>query len=149
MGRNDVTNPIEWNHSWDPSLPSDGNIPLDPDEVYSGMLAAELFPVVWDIDYPTSNEHDILYWDTNSYAGGGGAAFDPTANPAAFNLGRLEGANNYWGAKRLSLDTSRLGPGQVEHFWLQVSAPSGGAGWLISPPPPVAADSPAGRAADR
>ena len=132
IGRDDAMNPLEWTHQWDPAQPSDGTIPLDADEVYTNMLAAELFPVIWDIDYPVSNEHDDLYWDSVAYAGGGGAAFNMAGNPAAEYLGLVEGNNNYWGAKRISLDPTKLAPGDVEYFWLRVCSPTGGTGWKTS-----------------
>lgn len=132
IGRDHVINPIEWTHQWDPAMPSDGSIPLDADEVYLNTLAAELFPVIWDIDYPVSNEHDPLYWDTIPYAGGTGLAFSNAGNPGVRDLGLLEGNNNYWGAKRISLNPALLPPGEVEYFWVRVSAPTGGSGWKTS-----------------
>ena len=132
IGRNDAINPIEWAHTFDLTQPSDGTIGIDGDEVFTNLLAAEMFVVIWDVDYPSSNEHDILYWDTNPYAGGGGAAFSNAGNPGVVELGKLEGNNNKWGAKRVSVDTLNLGPGQTEYFWLRVAAPTGGSSWMSS-----------------
>lgn len=132
IGRADAWNPIQWWHQWDLATPSDGNIPIDADEVFTTVLASELFAVIWDVDYPSSNEYDILFWDTVPYAGATGAGFSIAANPAAVNLGRVQGNNNIWGAKRISLDPSSLGPGQTEYFWLQVDEDPGGTAWMSS-----------------
>ncbi len=130
VGYSDTRNPFRWSHQWQPTDASAGSIALDANESFSSILAAELFPVLWDIDYPVSYEYDILYWDSVPYAGGNGTAFSAAANPAAINLGRLEGNNNYWGAKRLALNPALLGPGQTEYFWVQID--QGHSGWLSS-----------------
>lgn len=130
--RVDATNPIQWTHTFDLSQPSDGTIDIDTDEVFIALLAAELFPVIWDIDYPVSNEHDTLYWDSVGYAGGTGIAFSNAGNPGAVNLGWVEGNNNWWGAKRLSLNTALLAPGDTEHFWLRADEDPATPNWATS-----------------
>jgi hypothetical protein len=130
--RVDATNPIQWTHTFDLTQPSDGTIAIDTDEVFINLLAAELFPVIWDIDYPVSNEHDTLYWDSVVYAGGTGNAFSMAANPAAQNLGWVQGNNNWWGAKRITLNTAFLAPGTVEHFWLRSDEDPATPNWATS-----------------
>lgn len=132
LERVDAQNPIEWTHQWDPATPSDGTIQLDADEVYTNMLAAEIFPLIWDIDYPISTEHDELYWDSVPYAGAGGVAFSMAANPAAIDLGRVEGNNATWGAKRISMNTALLAPGALEYFWLEIDRDPALPAWKTS-----------------
>jgi len=133
VSRWDIENPIEWTHTWSLATPSFGAYALDADEVYVNMITAELFPVIWDIDYPVNDELDPLFWDFKPYAGPPGAAFDMALNGSAVDLGYVEGNNSLWGAKRITLDTALLNPaGDIEYFWLQVDEDPDGFNWLSS-----------------
>jgi len=128
----DMNNPLEWSHNWSLAAPGAGTLGNDPDEVFNAIIAAELFPLIWDIDYPAADQHDNLFWDSVAYAGGPGAAFDISFNPGAVNLGRIEGSNNLWDCKRFSLDPTQLAPGDTEYFFLQVDEDAGGSNWRSS-----------------
>ncbi len=132
IDKTSVKNPLRWTHIWSMATPSDGTIPMDADETFTGAIAAELFPVIWDIDYPVSTEDDRLYWDKIPYGGPNGAGFSLASNPAAIYVARVQGNNNYWGAKRLSLDPTLIPENQVQYFWLQVDAGADATNWKSS-----------------